>query len=102
MASDGDDEQVSNKQVILKNYVTGSPKESDMYVSSNGTIKLNVPEGTNGVVVKNLYMSCDPYILIQMKKPDTDSSKPPVSVSQCYARFILFVWVVVVVQIMKT
>ncbi|XP_050256981.1 2-alkenal reductase (NADP(+)-dependent)-like isoform X8 [Quercus robur] len=79
MASDGDDEQVSNKQVILKNYVTGSPKESDMYVSSNGTIKLNVPEGTNGVVVKNLYMSCDPYILIQMKKPDTDSSKPPVS-----------------------
>ncbi|KAL4631910.1 hypothetical protein ACB092_04G012800 [Castanea dentata] len=81
MASEGDDElEVSNKQVILKIYVTGSPKESDMYVSSNGTLSLKVPEGTNGVVVKNLYMSCDPHVLIQLKKPDTNSSKPPISV----------------------
>ena len=58
MASDGDDElEVSNKQVILKNYVTDSPKESDTSVSSNGTINLKAPKGTNGVVVKNLYMS---------------------------------------------
>ena len=60
MASDGDDElEVSNKQVILKNYVTDSPKESDMSVSSNGTVNLKAPEGTNGVVVKNLYMFCN-------------------------------------------
>ena len=39
-------------QVILKNYVTDSPKESDMSVSSNGTINLKALEGTNGVVAK--------------------------------------------------
>ncbi|KAF3972365.1 hypothetical protein CMV_004126 [Castanea mollissima] len=84
MASRGDDEQVRNKQVILKDYVSGFPKESDMYVGTNGTIRLKVPEGSNGVVVKNLYLSCDPYMRNLMKKPiteyhdmeSTDSLKP--------------------------
>ena len=44
MASDGGDvEEVSNKQVILKDYVSGFPKESDMYLNTSGTIKLKVP-----------------------------------------------------------
>ena len=73
MASGGDDEQVRNKQVILKDFVSGFPKESDMYVSTNGTIKLKVPEGSNGVVVKNLYLSCDPYMRNRMKKPITEN-----------------------------
>ena len=76
------DEQVSNKQVILKDYVSGFPKESDMYVSSNGTIKLKVPEGSNAILVKNLYLSCDPVMRNHMKKPlsepynDSFSLKP--------------------------
>ena len=76
------DEQVSNKQVILKDYVSGFPKESDMYVSSNGTIKLKVPEGSNAILVKNLYHSCDPVMRNHMKKPlsepynDSFSLKP--------------------------
>nr|XP_023919239.1 2-alkenal reductase (NADP(+)-dependent)-like isoform X2 [Quercus suber] len=57
-----------NKQVILKDYVSGFPKESDMFVSSNGTMKLKVPEGSNGIVVKNLYLSCDPYMRSRMIK----------------------------------
>ena len=69
MASGGDDEQVRNKQVIFKDYVSGFPKESDMYVSTNGTIRLKVPEGSNGIVVKNLYLSCDPYTRNRMTKP---------------------------------
>ena len=73
MASGADDEQVRNKQVILKDFVSGFPKESDMYVSTNGTIKLKVPEGSNGVVVKNLYLSCDPYMRNRMKKPITEN-----------------------------
>ena len=73
MASGVDDEQVRNKQVILKNYVSAFPKESDMCVSTNGTIRLKVPEGSNGVVVKNLYLSCDPYIRNLMKKPITEN-----------------------------
>ncbi|XP_050256997.1 2-alkenal reductase (NADP(+)-dependent)-like [Quercus robur] len=71
MASGGDDEQVRNKQVIFKDYVSGFPKESDMYVSTNGTIRLKVPDGSNGIVGKNLYLSSDPYTRNRMTKPDT-------------------------------
>ncbi|XP_060218140.1 2-alkenal reductase (NADP(+)-dependent)-like isoform X7 [Lycium barbarum] len=60
-------EEVSNKQVILKHYVTGYLKESDMEFK-NTTIKLNVPEGSNAVVLKNLYLSCDPYMRSRMRK----------------------------------
>ncbi|KAB1218168.1 2-alkenal reductase (NADP(+)-dependent) [Morella rubra] len=59
MASDGGGEEVSNKRVIFRDFVTGFPKESDMHVTS-GTIKLKVPEGSNAVLLKNLYLSCDP------------------------------------------
>ncbi|GMY32920.1 2-alkenal reductase (NADP(+)-dependent)-like [Fagus crenata] len=79
------DEEVRNKQVILKDYVSGFPKESDMYVTNNTTIKLKVPEGSNGVVVKNLYLSCDPYMRNRMKKAVSgsyiDSFKPGLPIS---------------------
>ncbi|KAK7854683.1 2-alkenal reductase (nadp(+)-dependent) [Quercus suber] len=58
MASLG--QEMRNKQVILRGYVTGFPKESDMCVTTTSTIKLKVPEGSNAVLVKNLYLSCDP------------------------------------------
>ncbi|KAK6787380.1 hypothetical protein RDI58_015905 [Solanum bulbocastanum] len=60
-------EEVSNKQVILKHYVTRYLKESDMELK-NTTIKLNVPEGSNAMVLKNLFLSCDPYMRNRMKK----------------------------------
>ncbi len=86
MSSGGDhDEQViSNKQIIFNDYVSGFPKESDMHVNVSGTIKLKVPEGSNGIVVKNLYLSCDPYLRNSMKKPVSGSvanSLKPGSVS---------------------
>ncbi|KAF3635816.1 2-alkenal reductase (NADP(+)-dependent) [Capsicum annuum] len=62
-------EEVSNRQVILKHYVTGYVKESDMEFK-NSTIKLNVPEGSNAVVLKNLYLSCDPYMRCRMRKTE--------------------------------
>lgn len=66
MESD-DGEVVSNKQVIFKDYVPGVLKESDMYITTS-TIKLKVPEDcTNGVLVKNLYLSCDPYMRNRMR-----------------------------------
>ncbi|KAH0725873.1 hypothetical protein KY290_001701 [Solanum tuberosum] len=61
------EEVISNKQVILKHYVSGYPKESDMELK-NSTIKLNVPQGSNVVILKNLYLSCDPYMRGRMKK----------------------------------
>uniref|UniRef100_A0A3Q7EI18 Oxidoreductase N-terminal domain-containing protein n=1 Tax=Solanum lycopersicum TaxID=4081 RepID=A0A3Q7EI18_SOLLC len=36
----------------------------------NSTIKLNVPEGSNVVILKNLYLSCDPYMRGRMKKQE--------------------------------
>ncbi|KAJ1395451.1 hypothetical protein SESBI_33409 [Sesbania bispinosa] len=59
--------QVRNKQVILRDYVTGFPKESDMKIVES-TITLNLPEGSNQVLLKNLYLSCDPYMRILMNK----------------------------------
>ncbi|KAF2325579.1 hypothetical protein GH714_030717 [Hevea brasiliensis] len=69
-------EEVSNKQVVLKNYVTGYPKESDMQIITS-SIKLKIPEGTqNAVLLKNLYFSCDPYMQGRMTKLDTPSFAP--------------------------
>ncbi|KAM1703554.1 hypothetical protein ACFX1X_026161 [Malus domestica] len=74
------EEVISNKQVLLKDYVTGFPKESDMQLTA-ATTKLKLPEGSKGVLVKNLYLSCDPYIRNRMTKREpgpsfTDSFKP--------------------------
>ncbi|XP_047335915.1 2-alkenal reductase (NADP(+)-dependent)-like [Impatiens glandulifera] len=55
----------ANKQIILKNYVNGFPTESDMKVR-NVAIELKLPEGSTGVLVKNLYLSCDPYMRNRM------------------------------------
>ncbi|KAJ7969243.1 2-alkenal reductase (NADP(+)-dependent) [Quillaja saponaria] len=65
--SSTDIEEVRNKQVILRDYVYGFPKESDMHVGDS-KIKLKVPEGSSAVLVKNLYLSCDPYQRTRMKK----------------------------------
>ncbi|KAL2455952.1 NADP-dependent alkenal double bond reductase P2 [Forsythia ovata] len=63
-------EEVSNKQIVLKDYVIGFPKESDMFLKKT-TIKLKVPEdSTNSILVKNLYLSCDPYMRNRMSKSE--------------------------------
>ncbi|KAF5728758.1 NADP-dependent alkenal double bond reductase P1-like [Tripterygium wilfordii] len=63
MANDGGQVR-RNKQVKLKEYVKGFPKESDLYVTSDSTIELRVPDGSpeGAILVKNLYLSCDPYM----------------------------------------
>ncbi|XP_030479811.1 2-alkenal reductase (NADP(+)-dependent) [Cannabis sativa] len=60
--------EVKNKQVLLRDYVCGYPKESDMYVTTTSTLNLKLPQGSIGVLVKNLYLSCDPYMRNRMKK----------------------------------
>lgn len=64
----GDEMLINNKQVILNNYVKSWVKESDMSLKTS-TIKPKIPDGCNdAVLVKNLYLSCDPYMLGRMKK----------------------------------
>ncbi|KAE9450412.1 hypothetical protein C3L33_17690, partial [Rhododendron williamsianum] len=58
--------EVSNKQVILRDYVmSGFPKESDFEFKTS-KIRLNVAQGSKSVVLKNLYLSCDPYMRNRM------------------------------------
>ncbi|KAJ0093785.1 hypothetical protein Patl1_26863 [Pistacia atlantica] len=59
-------EVMSNKQVILKHFANGGPKESDMVVKTS-SISLKVEPGSNAVVIKNLYLSCDPMMGNRMK-----------------------------------
>ena len=59
---------VRNKQVILKNYVNGYPKASDMEVTSDATIRLELPKDGSLILSKNLYLSCDPYMRGRMSK----------------------------------
>ncbi|XP_057781331.1 2-alkenal reductase (NADP(+)-dependent)-like [Salvia miltiorrhiza] len=69
-------EEVKNKQVILNDYVKASVKESDMSLRTS-TIQLRIPAGCDdAVLVKNLYLSCDPYMLLRMKKLEVDSFQP--------------------------
>lgn len=57
--------EVRNQQVLARDYISAIPEESDMYLNNTATIKLKVPPGEefNGsVLLKNLYLSCDPYM----------------------------------------
>ncbi|KAJ0243000.1 ADH_N_2 domain-containing protein [Hirschfeldia incana] len=58
---------VENKKVILKNYVDGIPTETDMEVKIGDTIELKAPKGSSCFLVKNLYLSCDPYMRGRMR-----------------------------------
>ncbi|XP_030468476.2 2-alkenal reductase (NADP(+)-dependent)-like [Syzygium oleosum] len=66
---------VSNKQVVLRDYVSGFPTEEDMVVRM-GEMKLEVPPGSKAVVVKNLYLSCDTYMRLLMNRSTTDLLTP--------------------------
>jgi hypothetical protein len=48
--------------VVLRRYITGLPTEEDMEIIVD-TISLRVPVGQTTVLVKNLYLSCDPRML---------------------------------------
>uniref|UniRef100_A0A5B7BVA4 Putative 2-alkenal reductase (NADP(+)-dependent) n=1 Tax=Davidia involucrata TaxID=16924 RepID=A0A5B7BVA4_DAVIN len=71
-----DGEEVSNKQIIFRDYVSGFPKESDMFVKTSSTIQLKIPEGSEAVLVKTLYLSCDPYMRNRMKNISYADAEP--------------------------
>ncbi|KAE8778647.1 putative NADP-dependent oxidoreductase P1 [Hordeum vulgare] len=59
--------EVSNRSVILKRHVTGFPTEDDMEVVT-AAARVAVPPGSAAVMVKNLYLSCDPYMRSRMTR----------------------------------
>ncbi|KAK1298308.1 NADP-dependent alkenal double bond reductase P1 [Acorus calamus] len=58
---------VSNKFVTIKHNIDGAPAESDFELRT-ADLSLAVLNGSNDVIVKNLYVSIDPYQLNRMKK----------------------------------
>jgi NADPH-dependent curcumin reductase CurA len=67
--------EVPNRQVILKRRVTGFPAEDDMEVVA-GVARLAVPPASAAVVLKNLYLSCDPYMRGRMSRHERPSYVP--------------------------
>ncbi|XP_074558972.1 2-alkenal reductase (NADP(+)-dependent)-like isoform X1 [Curcuma longa] len=56
--------EVENKYVSLKHHIHGHPSESDFELA---TAPLQSAPGSNEVIVKNLFLSIDPYQLNRMK-----------------------------------
>ncbi|KAL4325556.1 hypothetical protein GQ457_11G005590 [Hibiscus cannabinus] len=55
-----------NKQVVLQRYIEEAPRETDMAMG-RGKIELKAPKGSAALLVKNLYLSCDPYMRGRMR-----------------------------------
>jgi NADPH-dependent curcumin reductase CurA len=55
--------------VVLREYISRAPTEDDMLLVDGGAVPLRVPDGAAGpaVLVKNLYLSCDPYMRGRMR-----------------------------------
>lgn len=66
---------VRNKQVKLKHHVLAALKETDLEVIRS-EITLEFQENSDDVVVKNLYLSCDPYMRIRMTGLDISHTSP--------------------------
>jgi len=69
---------VQNKKVVLRRHVTGFPTEDDMEITV-GTTEQRVPAGQTAVLIKNLYLSCDPWMRGRMSKHDDDGANVPAS-----------------------
>ncbi|CAL1373299.1 unnamed protein product [Linum trigynum] len=70
-------QQQQNRQIVLKEYIIGgdSPKESH-FGAASATIELKVEPGSNAVVFKNLYLSCDPYVRTRMSRSAYNVADP--------------------------
>ncbi|KAJ4830252.1 hypothetical protein Tsubulata_021215 [Turnera subulata] len=79
---------VENKQVIFKGYIEGTPKETDMEVKV-GKVELKAPKGSGALLVKNLYLSCDPFMRGRMRE-NFDSYIPPFVPGQISVHGIVF------------
>ena len=80
--------EAENKQVIFKGFVEGTPKETDLQVKPGISIKLKAPKGSGAFLVKNLYLSCDPYMRGRMRD-FRDSYIPPFVPGQVFLSFTL-------------
>ena len=60
--------EVTNRYVVIKHYIDRAPLESDFELRTEA-LSLWIEPGKYDVIVKNLYLSVDPYQLNRMKSP---------------------------------
>ncbi|QHO34304.1 hypothetical protein HN51_027863 [Arachis hypogaea] len=58
--------EVSNKYIVIKHHFEDVLKESDFEIKTE-TLDLSVEEGSDDMIVKNLYISIDPFQINRMK-----------------------------------
>ncbi|KAG0451504.1 hypothetical protein HPP92_026197 [Vanilla planifolia] len=76
---------MANKKVVLRSYADGLPKVSDFeFVEA---CRQAVPEGSTAVVVKNLYLSCDPYLRNLMSKKEEPFDVPEFNIGEVISGF---------------
>lgn len=65
----------TNRRVILKEYVEGYPREEHMELLRGAEVPLRLTgaEPAGSVLVRNLYLSCDPYMRPKMSRPLRES-----------------------------
>ncbi|GAB4835333.1 hypothetical protein Ancab_000244 [Ancistrocladus abbreviatus] len=61
-------EEVENKQVIFKGYIQRAPLETDMELKVGNKIKLKASNGSGAILIKNLYLSCDPFMRARLRE----------------------------------
>ncbi|KAJ6792874.1 2-alkenal reductase (NADP(+)-dependent)-like [Iris pallida] len=59
--------EVENIYVTIKDHIDGHPSESNFELRS-APLSLSIEEGTADIIVKNIYLSIDPYQLNRMKR----------------------------------
>ncbi|KAM0915252.1 hypothetical protein ACQ4PT_010960 [Festuca glaucescens] len=67
-------EQLKSRRVILKEYVEGYPQEEHMEFLPAADVDQAAAAEDGSVLVKNLYLSCDPYMRPKMSRPLGQSS----------------------------
>ncbi|CAI2198475.1 5986_t:CDS:1, partial [Funneliformis geosporum] len=69
---------VTNKGIIFKAIPEGLPKSDVHFELVHRTIDIeNLKLGENDFILKNLYLSLDPYIRMTLREPHIKSFMPP-------------------------
>lgn len=58
--------EVTNRYIVIKHHIDGTPQESDFELKTQ-SLSLSIEPGKKDVIVRNLYLSIDPYQLNRMK-----------------------------------
>lgn len=73
---------MANKALVFKKVPQGYPVAGEHLAVENAAYDANVPAPNDGVVVKSLYTSYDPYMRGRMRPADVESYAPPFYLNQ--------------------